>query len=338
MPQMDSLPAARVSVVIVNWNGQRFLQDCLSAVLAQSYADYEIILVDNGSDDGSADWVAEQFPMVRLIRNPVNLGFAAGNNQAICASRSEFIATLNNDTRVEPNWLTELVRVMESDPTIGACASKMLFADRPQMINSTGICIDRVGIAWDRRGGEPDTNVETEPLEVFGACAGAALYRRAMFEQIGLFDTDFFMYFEDVDLAWRARLAGWRCLYVPTARVCHHHSASSVEGSAFKDFYASRNKVWLLIKNYPFPVGLFYLPLVVLYDLSTLSLRQVLRGNWNNLHGRWCALQHWRVAWRKRCSVAGPMHPSRWPDFMSPVTSPWRVSARVAHVAERMAR
>jgi hypothetical protein len=329
-------PTPRVSIIIVNWNGKRFLQDCLPTVLDQTYSDYEIILVDNGSDDGSADWVAEQFPAVRLIRNPVNLGFAAGNNQAIHASRSEFIATLNNDTRVEPNWLAELVQVMDGDPSLGACASKMLFADNPHMINSTGICVDKMGIAWDRRGGEPDADRDTESTEVFGACAGAALYRRAMFDQIGDFDPDFFMYFEDVDLAWRARLAGWRCLYVPAARVYHHHSASGVEGSPFKDFHSGRNKVWLLIKNYPLPVGLLYLPLAVLYDVGTLSLRQVLRGNWHNIRGRLHGLWRWRVAWRQRHLPGNPVRRSRWPDGMSPMTAVWRVNERTRHVAERI--
>jgi GT2 family glycosyltransferase len=143
---------ARVAIIILNWNGRRFLEDCLTAVLAQTYPDYEVLLVDNGSDDGSAEWVAERFPSVCLIRNPTNLGFAVGNNQAIRASSSEFIATLNNDTYVEPGWLAELVQVMESEPAVGSCASKILFADRPHVIDSTGICMDPVGIPWDRRG------------------------------------------------------------------------------------------------------------------------------------------------------------------------------------------
>ncbi|MCK4470571.1 MAG: glycosyltransferase family 2 protein, partial [Anaerolineae bacterium] len=156
----------RVSVVILNWNGRRYLEDCLTSLQDQTFTDFDVILVDNGSTDGSVEWVAERFPQVRVIRNETNVGFAAGNNQAIRASQAEFVATLNNDTRVEPDWLAMLIAAAEEDPTVGMCASKMLFADRPEIINSTGINLDPIGIAWDRRGGEPDDRQETEPVEV----------------------------------------------------------------------------------------------------------------------------------------------------------------------------
>jgi len=196
----------------------------LSALLAQTYSPYEIILVDNGSHDGSVDFVRARFPEVRIVENSENLGFAAGNNVAIRVARGDYIVTLNNDTRAEPEWLEELVRVVETDPQIGMCASKMLFYHHAGILNSTGISLDVAGIAWDRRGGERDNGQEHEPVEIFGPCAGAALYRREMLDEVGLFDEDFFAYHEDVDLAWRARSRGWRCMYSPRAVVHHIHS------------------------------------------------------------------------------------------------------------------
>jgi GT2 family glycosyltransferase len=326
-----SLPA--VSVIVPNWNGRHLLADCLSAMGAQTWQDYEIIVVDNGSTDGSAPWLQEHYPSVRVIANLENLGFPAAVNQGIRASDAPYVATLNNDVQVEPGWLAALVKAIESDARVGMCASKMLFAHSPDMINSAGVCLDRACMAWDRLGGEPDTNRETNPVEVFGACAGAALYRRVMLEQIADFDEDFFAYLEDVDIAWRARLVGWRCLYVPAARVLHRHSATSVEGSPFKNFYAGRSKVWLVIKNYPFPAGLPYLPLVVFYDLGTLSYRQILKGDWSALRGRWDGLWHWRVAWRKRRWLPGQKAPSRWPEILAPLTSLWNVQFRSRRLA-----
>ena len=322
-----------VSVVIVNWNGREYLGQCLPSLLSQTLSPLEIILVDNGSKDGSVEWVRGAFPQVRLITNETNRGFAAANNQAFRSARGDYVATLNNDAWAEPNWLEELTRAMESDPHIGMCASKMLFADRPQIINSTGINLDWAGIAWDRRGGEVDTGQETEPVEVFGPCAGAALYRRAMLEELGGFDEDFFAYLEDVDLAWRARLAGWRCLYVPGAVVYHHHSATVGEGSYFKDYLLGRNKIWLVVKNYPMPYLLKYLPVILFYDLGTLPYTLLVRGHWGAIKGRWAALRGLRSVWRKRQVVQRGIRDNRgWARLMQPVDPPWRVFSRYRHL------
>lgn len=234
--------SVQVAVIILNLNGERYLERCLSTVLSQTYPNFEVILVDNGSTDDSVVLVRQRFPAVRIIENDENLGFARGNNVGIRATNSPYVATLNNDTWVEPDWLEALVEVMGSDPCIGICASKMLFAHRPDMINSAGVCVDLAGIAWDRLGGSPDPGEDGEPEEVFAGCAGAALYRRVMLDDIGLFDEDYFIYLEDVDLAWRARLMGWRCMYVPRSRVYHVYSATAQEGSAFKSFLLGRNK------------------------------------------------------------------------------------------------
>lgn len=322
-----------VSVVVINWNGRRYLERCLPSLISQTVPPFEMIVVDNGSTDGSREWIRRNFPDVYLIANDRNIGFAAANNQAFKVARGEYIATLNNDAWATPNWLEELSSVMAQDSTIGMCASTMLFAERPFLINSTGINLDWAGIAWDRQGGEIYDNRKSEPVEVFGPCAGAALYRRAMLEELGGFDEDFFAYLEDVDLAWRARLKGWRCLYVPTAVVYHHHSATSIEGSSFKNFLLGRNKVWLIIKNYPMPYLLRYWPLILLYDLATLPYSLLVRRDWSPVRGRWVALRHLRSIYQKRKVVqANARDLYCWVRLVHPLEAPWKVLKRYRHL------
>lgn len=329
---------AETTVVIPNWNGRHLLGRCLRALRAQTYQDFAVVVVDNGSTDGSVAYLREHFPEVQIIANEKNRGFAAATNQGIRAPggprASRFVATLNNDTEVDPSWLAALVAAMETEmesaPGVGMCASAMLFAHRPEMINSAGIAVDRAGIAWDRLGGAPVAALGDAPVEVFGPCAGGALYRRAMLEEIGLFDEDFFAYMEDVDLAWRARAAGWRCLFAPQARLLHHHSATGKEGSPFKSFHLGRNKVWLLLKNYPARELWHHAPLALLYDLAAVLYALLARRDVHALRGR---LAGWRAAlrmWRKR--------PRRDPtraadiDLLAPLVWPWRVSRRYRHI------
>lgn len=293
----------RASVVIVNWNGRQYLEQCLLSVLRQTYTDCEVILVDNASTDGSVELVEREFPEVELIRNSVNRGFAAGNNDGIRAATGAYIATLNNDAFPESTWLDELIGAIRDDSNVGMGASKMLFYHFPDTINSTGISLDWAGIAWDRLGGQRDDRAQTTPVEVFGPCAGAAVYKREMIEDIGLFDEDFFMYLEDVDLAWRGRLRGWRCLYVPTAEVRHVHSASSVEGSAFKNYLLGRNKIWTMVKNYPTPTFLFFIPAILFYDLMSLQYSVLVRGNVVSLRGRIEAVRQMGAILRKRAEI-----------------------------------
>lgn len=327
----------RVIVIILNWNGKRFLERCLRSLFSQSYQDFEVVLVDNGSTDGSVSFVSEQFPHVRLIANQENLGFAAANNQAIRATDSEFVVTLNNDTEADPTWLAELVHAADVDERVGACASKMLFADCPETINSAGIALDRAAIAWDWRGGETDNPEEQGLVEVFGACAGAALYRRTMLEEIGLFDEDFFAYLEDVDLAWRAQRAGWRAVSVPTARVYHLHSGTAIEGSSFKNRLLGRNKVWLVAKNYPWPQLLWYLPIILLYDVASLPYTLISRGDWGPLRGRLEGLLGLWDALQKRRSTKSPRRLSgqEMLSLMAGLVSPWALWQRYAHLRGR---
>jgi len=250
-----------VSVVIVNFNGLRFLETCLSSLARQTFKNFEIILVDNNSSDGSAGYIRERFPMVTLIETGKNLGFAGGTNTGIHASRGDYILTLNNDTITDPYLIENMVRPMASESRLGMCASKMLFPDG--RINSTGICISRSGAAWDRGIFEKDSGQYDTEQEVFGPSAGAAVYRRVMLDEIGLFDEDFFIYMEDVDLAFRARLAGWKCLYVPTARVTHFMGGTIGINSDISVFYGNRNLLWHVIKNFPLRTLLMSLPWII---------------------------------------------------------------------------
>lgn len=325
--------ARSVAVIVVNWNGLRHLEACLSSLVEQTHPHFEVVMVDNGSSDGSVDFVRARFPSVRIIRNEENLGFAAGNNVGIRQIESALIATLNNDAWVEPNWLEELAAAMASDGRVGMCASKMLFARRPDVINSTGICVDRLGIAWDRRGGVPDDE-GLAPEEIFGPCAGAAMYRRELLEDVGLFDEDFFAFLEDVDLAWRAQWRGWRCLYVPTARAYHAHSSTAVEGSPLKRHLLGRNKVWTLIKNYPWPQMAFYGPLICLYDFLSVAYGMKSPNGIHSLRGRLASLRGMARMWKKRRAIQETRSASAGAvmDLLRPVEGPGRIRARYAHL------
>lgn len=250
-----------ISVIIVNFNGRHFLDECLSALSTQSFQEFETILVDNASTDDSIELVREKYGWVRVIENLQNVGFAAGVNEGIRASEGEYVLTLNNDTIADRHFIGELKRAMDEDSTLGMCASKMLFADG--RINSTGICISRSGAAWDRGMFEPDCGQFERKEEVFGACAGGAIYRKKMLDRIGLFDEDFFLFMEDVDLAFRARLAGWKCVYIPSARVVHLHGGTTGFRSNLSIYYGNRNLIWYVVKNYPVKTLLVYSPWII---------------------------------------------------------------------------
>jgi hypothetical protein len=246
MPDIPFNPL--ISIVVVNYNGKKYLSGCFSSLFQQTYSHMEVILVDNASIDGSIEYIQENFPRVIIIPQSTNRGFAGGTNAGILTAKGDFILTLNNDTIVDSHLLEEIVQPMLADSRVGICGTKMLFPDG--RINSTAICISRSGAAWDRGMGEPDNGQYNVTQEVFGACAGAALYRHAMLEEIGLFDEDFFLYMEDVDLAFRAQLSGWKCIYVPTARVIHVHGGTSDPGSDNSVYYVNRNLLWYTVKNF----------------------------------------------------------------------------------------
>ena len=287
-----------ISIVIVNFNGLRYLGPCLSSLGIQSYEPCEIILVDNGSLDGSAGYVRTHFPGVILVETGINRGFAGGTNAGIKEAHGEFILTLNNDTIADTKFLENIVKPMIADSRIGMCASKMLFPDG--RINSTGICISRSGAAWDRGIFEADTGQYEDESEVFGPCAGAALYRRAMLDEIGLFDEDFFLYMEDVDLAFRARRAGWLCRYIPAAQVIHIHGGTSGINSEISVYYGNRNLLWYVIKNFPVRTLLICLPWIIGRNCGDIPF-YIHQGRWRAIfRAKFDSVKGIRTMWRKR--------------------------------------
>ncbi|HTX43647.1 MAG TPA: glycosyltransferase family 2 protein [Methanocella sp.] len=273
---VDAKPLA--SVIVVNYNGKQYLKRCMDALLRQTYPSLEVILVDNGSSDGSAEYVKGSYPSVRTVEAAENLGFARGNNVGIRAARGEFIATLNNDTEAAPGWLEALVGAMAADEGVGMCASKMLRMDDPTLIDSTGICVSRSGACWDRGMFQKDVGQFEAAEEVFGPCAGAALYRKSMLDAVGLFDEDFVSYMEDTDLAFRCRLAGWKCRYVPGAVVYHVHGGTAGYVSPYTVYYGNRNIVWYPLQDFPLPLLLTSLPFIVGRSLAVIPY-YVLKGH-----------------------------------------------------------
>ena len=252
---MRALPGpvtdAAVAVVVVNWNSGAFLERCLLALGAQTLAPRRVVVVDNGSADGS-EGAARNRPGVELLALGANLGFAAANNRGIARTGDcEWIALLNPDAFPEPGWLEALVRAAAGDRRFALLASRQVMADEPSRLDGTGDVYTVAGLAWRRHHGEAAAGSDLVPEEVFSPCAAAALYRRVALLEAGGFDESFFCYFEDVDLAFRMRLAGHRCLYVPDAVVHHVGSASSGRGSPFSIYHGHRNLVWTYWKNMP---------------------------------------------------------------------------------------
>ncbi len=261
-----------VSVIVLNWNGKQYLETCLSSLLKQNYPSFEIIFVDNGSTDGSMEFVNNKFPGVIALKHRVNLGFSQGVNSGIRIAKGKYIATINNDAEADPAWISELVRVMDRDSNIGSCASKMLRYYNRNIIDSAGTLVYQNGSAYDRGSLEIDAGQYDSQEEIFGACAGAALYRKEMLDEIGLFDEVYFAYLEDVDISFRMHLFGWKCIFVPDAVVYHMHSATSKQASTFKLFYLERNKLWNMWKYYSIPLLISQIPYTNIFYFRYISL------------------------------------------------------------------
>ena len=254
-----------ISVLIVNWNSRDALGDCLASLEAQTDGNFETVVVDNGSVDGSVEMVKERFARTVLVETGENLGFAEGCNRGIAVCTQPWVATLNNDAAASPDWICELRAAAKAGGNrVGMLQSRIVFKQRPDQTNSTGVLLFRNGTIVDRAY-EKSVRADERVEEIFCVSAGAALYRRAMLEDIrlasGFFDRTFFMYFEDVDLGWRGRLAGWSAVYVPSARVLHaFQGSSSRRGKHFVSLHCRRNRMRALVKNGSLPYALRCVP------------------------------------------------------------------------------
>ena len=276
---MKDRPVA--SVVTVNWNGLRFMRDCLGHLHAQEVpGGFEVIMVDNGSTDGSVEWVRAHHPEVRVIETGRNLGFSKGSNTGVRAARGRYVVLLDNDTRPRPGWLRSLVETADANPRAGSVGSKVLMVSdlwrdcwreamipdpdqgpwggdvrsfrapdaQPEIINHVGLLVLSDGSTLGRGYLEPDCGQWEEREEIFGPPSTAALYRREALDEVGLLDETFFAYYDDTDLAWRLRLAGWTSVYEPRAVVEHVHNGTGGRNESFLLFHVNRNRFLLMLK------------------------------------------------------------------------------------------
>lgn len=293
------------SVIIPNWNGRHQLDDCLNSLRRQIFDSFEAVLVDNGSSDGSADFVITTFQEVRVVVLKENVGFAASVNRGIEVAQGEYVVLLNNDTEVDPHWLGNLELVIRENPGVWLFASKLLnYYDRA-IIDSAGDGLNLWFGPYKIGENELSDNYRRQTL-IFGACGGGGCYKRELFDRIGLFDEDFFAYFEDIDLSFRANWAGYRCLSVPDAIVYHKVAATSGANSQNRerfDILRRRNYIFTIVKNYPASFLLQYLPFILTLHWLKFLLN-LCRGRF-----RLAFMTQWEIVkglpgmWRKRQAV-----------------------------------
>ncbi|MGQ9547823.1 MAG: glycosyltransferase family 2 protein [Roseiflexus sp.] len=322
-----------LSVIIVTWNGRRFLNTCLCAVAAQLHPEDEIIVVDNGSIDGTAVWLRHAWPTVRLVALPTNLGFAGGVNAGLRTARGDLLLLLNNDAFVEPGCVSTLVEALIDHPRPGAVAGVLTFDHRPDLVASAGITARRDGLALDLWTGRAVQSLPVTPQPVMGASGGLALYRRTMLDDIGLMASDFFNYLEDVDLAWRAQLRGWECLVVPSARARHIYSATGGQGSPLKQRLLGRNRLRAIIRCFPSGVLRSCLPDILAYDTMALAYAVITRkpamiaGRIEALRDRTQLLRERRVIQSRRI-----IPDEAFAAWLEPPPTPWRTMRAVRHL------
>ena len=243
----------QVSIIIPNFNGKQFLTDCLNSITKQNFSLYEVIIIDNASTDESVEYIKDNYAEFTLIQNLENLGFATAVNQGIKASNAEYVFLLNNDTELEVECVSNLLNCIDNDETIFSVSSKMIQNQDRNLIDDAGDEYTILGFT-QKVGNNKSSELYRSKREIFSACAGAAIYRRGIFDIIGYFDENFFAYMDDVDISYRARIYGFKCVYCPDALVYHHVSATSgSKYNAFKIRLAARNNVYVPYKNMPWP-------------------------------------------------------------------------------------
>ena len=278
-----------ISIIIPNYNGESYLPTCLGSLLEQSFKGLEIILVDNDSSDGSVSLVKESYPDVVVVRLQSNRGYSAAVNAGIDAAHGEFVVLLNNDTEADAEFVRELHSALLQEPAASMAAPKMLFARDRRTINSLGLGYSITGANHDIGFGLEDGVRFDTRRWVFGPCGGAGMYRRSLFEEVGPFDEDFFMYYEDVDFSFRAQLAGHRCMFVPTARVYHAEGGSVEALPRLKNYYFARNSIAVIVKDFPRGLILRHFH-VISWEIAKRIISPLLRADVSALRGYLAAL------------------------------------------------
>ena len=274
--------AEKISVVIPNWNGKHWLKTCLDSLSAQRFTDFRTYVVDNGSTDGSAAFIRENYPEVILIENAENLGFAGGMNRGFSEARGELLIALNNDVETDPLWLETIAEVMDANPQAGSGASQLMDFEARDVVDSLGDGYFPFGLSFKAWSGSTYPVQGLPVREIQSPCAAASVYRREMLDRIGLFDEDFFAYMEDIDLGLRAQSAGYGCIFIPGAKVFHIGSATSGgTASAFSMKLTVRNTYQVILKNVPTILLPVYLALTLLLHLGVLFFSLFLsKSNW----------------------------------------------------------
>ena len=293
-----------ISIIIPHLNGRHHLDDCLQSLRRQTWRDFEALLVDNGSTDGTQDYVAENYPEVKLIQLPENRGFTGACNAGWQAARGEIIILLNNDTEADPRWLAEVMAAFDRHPRAGSIASKMLLFDRRDHLHTAGDFYRMDGIPGNRGVWQADMGQFDQEEMVFSACGGSSAYRRALLDEIGFLDDDFFFSCEDVDVGWRANLAGWEVWYAPTAVI--YHKLKATGGAVTGSYYDGRNFLYLIWKNYPASLLRQNGRLIA---RAQLNITKEALQNWRGeaararLRGQWAGLWGIFKMWPKRKEV-----------------------------------
>lgn len=293
-----------VVVIIINYNSGDMLLHCLHNLELQTWPSFKVIVVDNASSDDSLARAKRDYPWIEAVRLESNVGFAKGNNiGAALAPECPWIACLNPDAYARPDWLANLMQTAQAHPEFAFFGSKLILAEDPGRLDGTGDIYHVSGAAWRRDHGRALAKGHHIEGEIFAPCAAAALYRRDVFDAVGGFDSDYFCYFEDVDLAFRMRLVGYRCYYVPSAVV--HHVSSAITGyqSPFTVYHGHRNLVWTFFKDMPLPLVLVYLLSHLFLNLASIVLYTFKGQPITILKAKWDAILGLRSVWQKRQKV-----------------------------------
>jgi GT2 family glycosyltransferase len=354
MPTVDSAPSLPplLSVIILNYNGEPFLRPCLDSLRAQTLPGVEVIVVDNASPDGSAEIVAREYPEVKLLRLAENRHFCGGNNAGLPLATGRYVAFLNNDTRVVPEWAEEIVRAFGEHPEVGTVACRIVLADQPELLNSAGV--EWTSGFFGRQIGALQSAADyAEERLVFGFEGGGCALRREVLDQVGSFDEDFQSHHEDQDLSFRVLLGGWKCLYAPGATVLHHVSATYGQVRPLVVHRTTRNAEWVVLKNVPWPMLLKHGLEMEIHRLYGLMYWSLHGGFWARVGGHvaaWGKLgkmlrkrreiqRSARVGWREieayttvKC-LPEALLGTKWPRVLRMLEWPGRCWRRLFHEA-----